>query len=112
QGEAILVGVNRHGADAQLVGGAEDANGDFTAVGGEQLFDHAGRRSQHGGSSCFLGHHREFLANRVMAWQGKGSTGVSYSGTEATETPRLPGNEFVVYHGSIGFTTEFGSDDG
>ncbi len=33
QGEAILVRVDRDGADAQFVGTAEHADGDFAAIG-------------------------------------------------------------------------------
>ena len=44
QGEAVLVRVNRDGADAQLVGRAEDADGDLAAVGGHQFLDGAQRR--------------------------------------------------------------------
>src|SRR5581483_4000314 len=36
QGEAVLVGVDSHRADAELVGRAEDADGDLAAVGDEQ----------------------------------------------------------------------------
>ncbi len=35
--EPVLLGVNGHGAQAQLVGGAHDADGDFAAVRDEQL---------------------------------------------------------------------------
>jgi len=34
QGELILLGINGHGTDTQLRAGAEDADGDLTAVGG------------------------------------------------------------------------------
>ena len=37
QREAVLVRVDRHGAQAELMGRAEDANGDLAAVGGHQL---------------------------------------------------------------------------
>ena len=37
QGEAILLRVNRHRADAQLVRRAENTNGDLAAVGGQQF---------------------------------------------------------------------------
>ncbi len=37
QGEAVLVGVDGDGANAEFVGGAKDADGDLAAVGGEQL---------------------------------------------------------------------------
>ena len=54
QGEAILVGVQRDGANAQLMRGAEDADGDLAAVGDEQLLDRrggcGGRILRHGGS--------------------------------------------------------------
>ena len=36
---AIFVRVDGHGADAQLVGTAEHADGDFAAVGSQQSFD-------------------------------------------------------------------------
>ena len=39
QGEAVLVGVDRDGADAEFVGRAEDADGDLAAVGDEQLLE-------------------------------------------------------------------------
>ena len=37
QGEAVFVRIDGHGADAQFVGRAKDANGDFAAVGDEQF---------------------------------------------------------------------------
>ena len=50
QGEAVLVRVDGDGADAQLVAGAEDADCDLAAVGGEELADGWGLRlSRHGG---------------------------------------------------------------
>ena len=39
QGEAVFVRVDRHRADAQFVGRAEDADGDLRAVGDQQLLD-------------------------------------------------------------------------
>ena len=39
QGEAVFVGVNGDRADAQLVAGPKDADGDFTAVGDEKSGD-------------------------------------------------------------------------
>ena len=42
QGEAVFVRVDGDGADAQLVGGAEDADGDFAAIGDQQLADRRG----------------------------------------------------------------------
>ena len=39
QGEAVFVRVDGDGADAQFVGGAKDADGDFAAVGDQQLAD-------------------------------------------------------------------------
>lgn len=39
QGEAVLVRVNRNGANAQLIGRAEDANRDFGAIRHQQFFD-------------------------------------------------------------------------
>ena len=39
KGEAIFVGVDRDGANAEFMRGAEDANGDFAAVGDEEFFD-------------------------------------------------------------------------
>ena len=59
QSEAVFVSVNRDGANAQLMRGAEDANGDFAAVGNHQLFNHAGWWSQNWRrSDCILGHSR------------------------------------------------------
>ena len=37
RGVAVGVGVQRHGGDVHLAGGADDAGGDLTAVGDEQL---------------------------------------------------------------------------
>ena len=37
QGEAVLVGVDGHRADAQLAGGAQDADRDLAAVRDQQL---------------------------------------------------------------------------
>lgn len=37
--EAVLVAVDCDGLEGQLVGGAEDANGDLAAVGDEQLLE-------------------------------------------------------------------------
>ncbi len=34
QGEPVFLRIDGHGAQAELVGGAEDANGDFAAVSG------------------------------------------------------------------------------
>ena len=42
EGEPVLVGIDRHGADPQLVGRAEDADGDLGAVGDQQLLDRTG----------------------------------------------------------------------
>ena len=39
QREAVLLGVDRDGADAELVGGAQHADGDFAAVGDEEAAD-------------------------------------------------------------------------
>ena len=39
QGVAVFVRVDRDRADAQFVGAAEDADGDFAAVGDEQSAD-------------------------------------------------------------------------
>src|SRR5712664_3198701 len=39
QGEPVFLRINGHGAQAELVGGAEDSNGDFAAIGGEQFAD-------------------------------------------------------------------------
>ncbi len=50
QGEAVFVRIDGHGADAQLVGGAKDADGDLAAVGDQQLADRAGC------GLCFLRH--------------------------------------------------------
>ncbi len=46
QGEAVLVGVDRHRADAQLGGGAKDADRDLAAVGDEELLNGRGRRGE------------------------------------------------------------------
>ena len=50
QGEAVFLRVDRDGADAQLVGGAHDADGDLTAIRDEQALD----ASQHGSLSLLL----------------------------------------------------------
>ena len=47
QGEAVLVGVDGDGADAQLVGRAKDADGDLAAVGDQQLANRPNRRLRH-----------------------------------------------------------------
>jgi hypothetical protein len=39
QSVAVFVGIDGHGTDAKLVGAAEDPDGDFTAIGDEQLGD-------------------------------------------------------------------------
>ncbi len=39
QGVAILVGVDGHGANAELMGRAEHADGDFATVGDQNLAD-------------------------------------------------------------------------
>src|SRR5206468_1597808 len=41
QREAVFMGVDRDRADAQLMSRAEDANGDFAAIGDQQLADRA-----------------------------------------------------------------------
>ena len=46
QGEAIFVRVDGDGADAQFVGGAEDADGDLAAVGDEQFAKPNWRRNR------------------------------------------------------------------
>ena len=38
QGEAVLLGVDGDGAQAQFVGGAQDADRDFAAIQGEEFF--------------------------------------------------------------------------
>jgi len=40
QREAVLVGIDGHRADAHFGGGAHDADGDFGAVGDEDLIEH------------------------------------------------------------------------
>src|SRR5262245_45873752 len=47
QCEAVLMGVDRDGADTQLVGGAENANGDFGTIGDEQLAEGLWRFDRH-----------------------------------------------------------------
>ena len=37
QGEAVFLRIDRHGAQAQLIGRTKDANGDFAAVGRQQF---------------------------------------------------------------------------
>ena len=56
QGEAVFVRVDGDGADAQLVGRAEDADGDLAAVGDEQLLDgfHAARGLNSGTESAIV----------------------------------------------------------
>ena len=44
QGEAVFMRVDGDRADAEFVGGAEDANGDLAAVGDQQLLDGPGNR--------------------------------------------------------------------
>ncbi len=39
QAEAVLLGVNANGAEVEFIGGAENANGDFAAVRGQQPLD-------------------------------------------------------------------------
>ena len=39
-GVAVLVRIDRDGGDAELVGGAERADGDFAAIGNEDFVDH------------------------------------------------------------------------
>ena len=50
QGEAVFVGVDGDGADAQFAGGAQDADGDFAAVGDQEAADlfHGGREGEGG----------------------------------------------------------------
>ena len=50
-GEAVLLGEDRDRAQAEFVGGAEDADGDFAAVGGHQ-FSGAGGRVGHVQTLC------------------------------------------------------------
>ena len=45
QGEAILMGVDGDRADAELMGGAKDANGDLAAIGDQQLANRLRRRN-------------------------------------------------------------------
>ena len=48
QGEAVLVGIERHGADAELAGRAQHADGDLAAVGDQQFVERpAGVRPCH-----------------------------------------------------------------
>ena len=49
QGELVLLGEHRHGGDAELVGRAEDANGDLRPVGDKDLAD--GQNAHSGGNS-------------------------------------------------------------
>ena len=44
----VLLGPDRDGLEAELVGGAKDADGDFGAVGDEDLGDGQGRGSDAG----------------------------------------------------------------
>src|SRR5579863_3925788 len=44
EGEAILLRINRYGAQAEFGGGAEDTNRDLAAIGGEQFLDRFGLR--------------------------------------------------------------------
>ena len=43
QAVAVGFGVDRHGADAQVLAGADDAHGDFAAVGDQDFFKHIKR---------------------------------------------------------------------
>ena len=52
QGEAVLVGVDGDGADAQLVGRAEDADGDLAAVGDQELANRSSLFIRHE-AACF-----------------------------------------------------------
>src|SRR5262249_20300352 len=54
-----LVRVNRHGADAEFMRRAKNANGNLTAIGNEQLADACGR------CGSGLRHDRRFLAGRA-----------------------------------------------
>ncbi len=40
--EAVFLRVDGHGAQAEFIGGAEDAYGDFAAIGGKQFADRFG----------------------------------------------------------------------
>ena len=62
QGEAILVRVDGHGADAQLMGRAEDANGDLAAIGDQQLPERPRDRS----CGRSLRHERSWLATELI----------------------------------------------
>ncbi len=57
EGELVLLGEDRHGGAAELVGGAEDADGDLRAVGDEDLGDrHASPfRGKTAGAHCLAG---------------------------------------------------------
>ena len=46
QGEAVLVGIDRHRADAELAGRAQDADGDLAAVGDQQLAERRARAAR------------------------------------------------------------------
>ena len=62
QGEAVFVGVDRDRADAELVGGAEHADGDLAPIRGHQLANRpAGRcvRTAFGHDVRFLVNHRK-----------------------------------------------------
>src|SRR5258708_37324205 len=38
----VFLRINSHSAQAELIGGAKDANGDFAAIGGEEFADRIG----------------------------------------------------------------------
>ena len=50
QREAVFLGIDGDGAQAQFIGGAENADGDFAAIECEEFF-HGGVR---GKTTCFL----------------------------------------------------------
>src|SRR5205807_1684455 len=86
QGEAVLVGVEGDGADAELVGGAENTDGDLAAVGDEELADAARRRNgsflRHGNPSRDPRRERGRLAG--ILWTVGGAT----KSRRAVSTPR------------------------
>ena len=69
-GEAVFLGVDGDGAQAEFRGGAKDADGDFAAVGDEQFFQRCARR---GGRGCGCGGQAHSIARcyRRQAEDGK-----------------------------------------
>ncbi len=100
QGVAIGFGVDGHGANAQFLAGADDPQGDFTAVGNQNLAEH------HGWKNTPRPRYFFFLAGRRAKSDWPYSTGWPFSASTPTISPPISASiSFISFMASMMQTT-------